>query len=128
PKKTFATCLHNATSDVNHPMVSRESHRTSMPVRGTRPKLGLKPITPLNAAGRMMEPPVCVPSAMGTMPAATAAAEPLEDPPGVWSRFHGLRVGPGADTANSAVTVLPTGVAPAARSMATHEASKRAGA
>ena len=31
----------------------------------------------------MVEPPVWLPSASGTIPAATAAAEPLEEPPGV---------------------------------------------
>src|SRR5204862_345927 len=31
----------------------------------------------------MSEPAVCVPNASGTMKSATAAAEPLEDPPGV---------------------------------------------
>src|SRR3546814_13552155 len=61
------------------------------------------------------------------MPAATAAAEPLEEPPGVWAGFHGLRVGPGTANAYSAVTVLPMGVAPAARSCATQEASNRLG-
>ena len=40
----------------------------------------------------MTEPPVWVPSAAGTMPAATAAAEPEEEPPGVCSRLRGLRV------------------------------------
>ena len=48
----------------------------------------------------MTEPLVCVPIASGTMPAATAAAEPLEDPPGVWTDpltgTCGLRVLPGA--------------------------------
>src|SRR5690554_6980689 len=63
-------------------MVSRESHNTCIPVLGTRPNEGLKPTTPLKAAGRIMEPPVCVPSAKSTMPAATAAADPLEEPPG----------------------------------------------
>ena len=53
------------------------------PVRGIAPKLGLRPMTPLNAAGRMTEPSVCVPSASGTIPAATAAADPEDDPPGV---------------------------------------------
>ena len=38
---------------------------------------------PQNDAGRITEPPVCVPSASGIMPAATAAAEPDDDPPGV---------------------------------------------
>jgi len=32
--------------------------------------------------------------AIGTIPPATAAADPPLDPPGVWSVFQGLRVGP----------------------------------
>ena len=59
--------------------------------------------------------------------AATAAAEPLEDPPGVCPGLWGLRVLPGVRPASSAVTVLPMMTAPAARSMATALAS-RAGA
>jgi hypothetical protein len=43
----------------------------------------------------MVEPLVWLPSASGTMPAATAAAEPLEEPPGVCSGLCGLRVLPG---------------------------------
>ena len=31
----------------------------------------------------MIDPPVCVPTASGAIKAATAAAEPCEDPPGV---------------------------------------------
>ena len=60
-----------------------------------------------------MEPCVCVPSAAGTMPHATAAAEPLDDPPGVRVVSNGLRVGPERPIANSVVTVLPTTTAPA---------------
>src|SRR5258707_12165053 len=55
----------------------------------------------------MMDPPVWLPRASGTMPAATAAAEPLEEPPGVWPGWCGLRVLPGVRVANSVVTVLP---------------------
>ena len=43
----------------------------------------------------MTEPLVCEPMASGTMPAATAAAEPEEEPPGVRSGSCGLRVAPG---------------------------------
>jgi hypothetical protein len=78
---------------------------------------------PQYEAGRMTEPPVCVPMARGTIPAATAAAEPDDEPPGVWFRFAGLRVGVGSRWAKAVVEVLPTGVAPARRSMATIEAS-----
>ena len=57
------------------------------------------------------------------MKAATAAAEPLEDPPGVRSRSCGLVVLPGVYTASSVVTVLPIIIAPAARSWLTTAAS-----
>ncbi len=43
----------------------------------------------------MTEPLVWVPIASGTMCAATAAAEPLEEPPGVCSGMCGFRVLPG---------------------------------
>ena len=67
----------------------------------------------------MVEPMTCVPSAALIMPAATAAAEPLLDPPGVRRRSCGLRVPRGSVEANSVVTVLPTMTAPASRSAAT---------
>ena len=60
------------------------------------------------------------------MPHATAAAEPLELPPGVRSRFHGLRVTGGSKLANAVVTVLPMITAPACRSRSTTVASRRA--
>src|SRR5437016_7020480 len=95
-----------------------------MPWRGISPCVGLKPYTPQYDAGRTVEPPVWLPSASGTMPAATAAAEPLEDPPGVRAGLWGFRVLPGARPANSVVTVLPITTAPAARSIATTVASR----
>jgi len=67
----------------------------------------------------MIEPITCVPSAAGTMPDTTAAAEPLLDPPGVRSRSQGLRVPRGWVAANSVVTVLPRITAPASRRAAT---------
>src|SRR6185436_4371199 len=75
--------------------------------------------------GRMVEPLVWLPSASGTMLAPTAAAEPLEDPPGVCSALCGLRVLPGWKYAHSVVTVLPRTMAPAARSIFTTAASLR---
>ena len=41
-----------------------------------------------------MEPEVSEPMAKGTRPAATAAPEPLEEPPDQRVRSHGLRPGP----------------------------------
>src|SRR5690348_4875785 len=89
-----------------------------------RPKVGFSPTTPQNAAGRMIEPIVWVPSASGQYPAATAAAEPLLDPPGVCWKECGLRVGPGVKYANSVVTVFPSISAPADLSRATLSASE----
>jgi len=58
------------------------------------------------------------------MRAATAAAGPLEEPPGVCSGFHGLRVALGSRNANGLVASLPIGTAPAPRSRATEVASR----
>src|SRR5437667_4913889 len=87
-----------------------------MPPRLRLPKVGLKPITPQKLAGRKIEPATWLPIDTGTMPSATAAAEPLDEPPGVRDRSRGLRVGPGTVLANSVVTTLPTITAPASRS------------
>lgn len=67
----------------------------------------------LYEAGRITEPPVCEPMARGTRPAATAAAEPADDPPGVWPGALGLRVPVGCRKANSVVVLLPMTNAPA---------------
>ena len=41
-----------------------------------------------------IEPPPSVPSAIGSMPSATAAAAPPEEPPALRDVSNGLRVGP----------------------------------
>src|SRR6267378_1128096 len=81
----------------NTPTWSRVSAKGSAPWMGKLSKLGLKPTTPQNAAGRITEPLVCVPTATGTWPAATAAADPEEEPPGVCLGFQGLRVAAGGE-------------------------------
>ena len=63
--------------------------------------------------------------------AAIAALDPPLEPPGVFARFHGLRVGPYrrlvvfAVEPKSGVFVLPTTMAPAARSRSTCRVSTR---
>ena len=52
------------------------------------------PTTPQHAAGIRTEPPVSVPSASGTIPAASAAALPLLEPPATRSGAVGLTVSP----------------------------------
>src|SRR6187399_3343974 len=87
------------------------------------------PTTPQNAAGWRIEPPVSLPSEPSAMPAATATALPLDDPPGVRVGSCGLRAGPNAEfspdepMANSSMFVLPTSSAPACRSRDTAVAS-----
>ena len=57
--------------------------------------VGLNAKVPQKLPGRIIEPAVWVPSAMSACPSATAAADPLDDPPGVCPALRGLTVGPG---------------------------------
>src|SRR5260370_17762665 len=105
----------NATSSTRRakkPTWSSEGLKGCTPVRGIAPKLGLRPTTPLNAAGLITEPSVCVPNASGTIPAATAAADPDDDPPAVCLRFQGLPVAPEGRQATSVQTVFPITLPP----------------
>ena len=105
------------------PMVSKENERGRSPERLTRPYVGEKPTTPRYAAGRMVEPPVCVAMLAGTIRAATLTAEPLDEPLAVRERFQGLWAGDGSRPANCVVCTLPRTMAPAARNRAIHVAS-----
>ena len=93
------------------------------------PMEGLSPTSPVWLAGRRMEPPPSVPSASGAQPAATAAAAPPLDPPGVSAGFQGLPVVPNRglevkpSSVNSGTLVLPSTMAPAARTRATTSSS-----
>ena len=71
----------------------------------------------------MTDPPVWVPLASGAMKSATAAADPLDETPGVRSVSCGLRTATGSGLANWVVVVLPSKTAPAARSAATQAES-----
>src|SRR5690349_6200131 len=76
------------------PAVSCVYEIGTMPSRLTSPTVGLRPTTPVNAAGEVMEPFVSVPIAISTRPAETADAEPELDPHGERSRACGLSVCP----------------------------------
>src|SRR5579883_1497338 len=94
-----------------------------------RPCVGFKPKTWQKAAGTRTLPPPSLPCAIGVIPAATLAAAPALDPPGVRRGSQGLRVtpktrfSPVVPKPNSAVLVLPTTIAPAARRRSTESAS-----
>ncbi len=83
----------SATVAASGPIWSSDHASGSTPARETLPYVGFKPATPHTEAGILIDPPVSVPSAIGTTPAATAAPEPPLEPPG--SRFvsQGLAAG-----------------------------------
>ncbi|CRE12069.1 Uncharacterised protein [Bordetella pertussis] len=92
--------------------------------------LGRMPVSPQNAEGMRIEPPVSVPTAKGTICAPTAAPDPLLDPPvaqGTSAR-SGLRgvpmrwLVPQPPNANSTVCVLPSRIIPASSSARTYSA------
>src|SRR5690242_4406445 len=84
---------------------------------------------PQNAAGIRTEQPKSVPCASGSIPVATATADPPDEPAGDKEGFHGLRVAPNtsfmvlAPVANSGVLVLARTIAPAAFRRRTTSAS-----
>ena len=96
---------------------------------GTSPGDGAIPTTPHCEAGSRIEPPVSVPTASGTIPEATAAAQPPELPPGLRRTSTGLRVGPFAEVcveapiASSSMLARPSRIAPARRRWRTTGAS-----
>src|SRR4029077_7616842 len=98
-----------------------------MPQREHRPYVGLMPTMPANAAGCRIDPPVSVPVAPRHRLAATAAAEPPDEPPGTSGvlaprRRHGDCTGPKYELsldepmANSSLLVLPSITAPSRHS------------
>src|SRR2546428_11917802 len=64
------------------------------PVRGTRPYVGRRPVTPQRIEGLTMLPPVSLPIENPTSPAAVAAPGPALDPDAPSSSSHGFIVCP----------------------------------
>ena len=61
---------------------------------GITPCVGLNPAMPHTSDGIRIDPPPSEPVHNATIPDATDAAEPPDEPPLVASIAHGLRVGP----------------------------------
>jgi hypothetical protein len=61
---------------------------------GTSPCVGLKPTMPQQAAGIRIEPAESVPRATSQNPAATVAADPPLEPPGILPLSSGLTTAP----------------------------------
>src|ERR1700682_5422721 len=70
-----------------------ESPAASTLSHGIRSGLGRSPTPPQKAAGIRTDPPMSSPMATVAMPAASAAALPPLEPPGVTPSRHGLCVG-----------------------------------
>src|SRR5688572_32381353 len=94
------------------PSTERSLKRCSPGPLATRPGLGRKPTTEQKLAGVRKLPPRSEPLASATMPVASAAAEPPDEPAALSAGFHGLRVSPNtslkvlAPAPNSGVLVI----------------------
>ena len=121
-----------ATSRAMGPTVSKLGDSGHTPSSGTRPHVVFSPEIPQHAAGMRIEPPVSVPYTTSASPAATAVAEPLDEPPGTRRGssgftgvpYHGLM--PVTPRASSCRLVRPTIRAPAPRAPARQAASRGA--
>ena len=87
-------CIRDRARAVLGPGLSWLALMGTMPWVGMDPTVGLMPVTPFSDAGQVMEPSVSVPMASAASPAARAAPEPEDEPPGLRSKAHGLQVRP----------------------------------
>ena len=94
PASTSSASAVSSTVRVSTPSVPKPANSASSGPSGTRNRDGLSPTTPQQDAGMRIEPPASLPWAIASMPAATAAALPPEEPPVISDGSHGLRHGP----------------------------------
>src|SRR5215471_8796514 len=99
------------------PSLSSDQQRVIAPVRATRPYVGRKPVIPHRILGPTMLPPVSLPTAKPTRPAAVAAPGPALEPDDPSSSSQGFMVCPPNQISLSAKAPrlsLATSTAPAA--------------
>src|SRR5689334_1808469 len=94
PAMTDRASAASRTVRVSGPSTDKVGQPRKPGILGTRPKVGLWPTTPQNAAGIRIDPPPSVPRAIVVAPYATEAPAPPLEPPGVRSSDQGLRVRP----------------------------------
>ena len=73
------------------PTVSIDQETPATPRRLTSPHVGRRPVSPLQAAGIRVDPPVSSARDVAQRNAAVAAADPLLEMPGFRDRSQGLR-------------------------------------
>src|SRR5579863_6152023 len=116
PEMACSTSMASSTLRVIGPSLSSDQHNVMAPVRGTRPKVGRSPVSPQRILGPMMLPPVSLPTAKATNPAAVAAPGPALDPDDPSSSTHGFMVMPPNQisfSASAPILSLATSTAPA---------------
>src|SRR6516162_10417806 len=94
PVMATSTSSVSSTPRVMGPSLSSDQHNVIAPVRGTRPYVGRSPVTPHRMLGLTMLPPVSLPIANPTSPAAVAAPGPALEPDAPSSSSQGLTVWP----------------------------------
>src|ERR1700761_7690678 len=72
PAIAASTRAQSSAERAMGPSLSIVQLRAMAPVRGTKPKVGRRPVVPQRVDGDEMEPSVSDPMAKGTHPAATA--------------------------------------------------------
>ena len=110
----------SSTLLVMGPNLSMLQLKAIAPYLLTRPKVGLKPVVPHSVDGETIEPKVSEPIANGKHPAATADAEPADDPLEPRFKFQGFFVFPPNQTspmANSPSVVFAIKTAPCSSSL-----------
>src|SRR5260221_548250 len=115
---TESTCAASSTLSAKMETQSSVRHAGTTPLAPTRPGVGLRPTTWLNAAGTRPDPAVSVPNENATRADATGTADPELEPPLMWSALktlagwpYGERV-PTRPLANWSRVVLPIHTAP----------------
>ena len=115
------TRAQSSTERAIGPSLSIDQESDMQPCRLTRPKVGRRPEAPQARQGETMLPSVSLPIAKPTSPAATAEAEPADEPLDPRRGSHGLRVMPPnhwSPIARAPSVSLATSTAPASSSRA----------
>src|SRR5499427_4052785 len=126
PEIASSTSAVSSTLRQMGPSLSMLQDSAMAPVRGTNPNVGRSPVQPQRVLGDEIDPSVSDPTANATHPAATADAEPADEPLDPCAGFHGLRVFPPnqrSSMASAPRLSLATSTAPAWSSRRTTVAS-----
>src|SRR6476660_1384064 len=116
PLMAWSTSIASSTLRVIGPSLSSDQQSVIAPVRGTRPYVGRRPMTPQRMLGLTMLPPVSLPIENPTSPAAVADPGPALDPDDPSSGSHGFIVWPPNQmslSASAPMLSLATNTAPA---------------